>query len=77
MRLTRGSCALSIQRLRVQVPASPPFTIRSEKGAAPRCPPSFRMADTLLLKLVLTPVLIAAASLAGRRWGQDGWSACR
>jgi hypothetical protein len=33
------------------------------------------MTDTLLLKLVLTPVLIAAASLAGRRWGQavGGW----
>jgi hypothetical protein len=33
------------------------------------------MADTLLLKLVVTPVLIAAASLAGRRWGQavGGW----
>lgn len=31
--------------------------------------------DTLLLKLVLTPGLIAAASLAGRRWGQavGGW----
>jgi hypothetical protein len=31
--------------------------------------------DTLILKLVLTPVLIAAASLAGRRWGQavGGW----
>ncbi len=31
--------------------------------------------DTLVLKLVLTPVLIAAASLAGRRWGQSvgGW----
>ncbi len=33
------------------------------------------MADTLALKLVLTPVLIATASLAGRRWGQavGGW----
>jgi hypothetical protein len=32
-------------------------------------------ADTLLLKLVLTPLLIAGASLAGRRWGQaiGGW----
>jgi hypothetical protein len=32
-------------------------------------------ADTLLLKLVLTPLLIAAASLAGRRWGPavSGW----
>jgi hypothetical protein len=31
--------------------------------------------DTLLLKLVVTPVLIAAASLAGRLWGQavSGW----
>jgi hypothetical protein len=31
--------------------------------------------DTLVLKLVLTPVLIAAASVAGRRWGQavGGW----
>jgi uncharacterized membrane protein (GlpM family) len=31
--------------------------------------------DTLLLKLVLTPALIGAASLAGRRWGQSigGW----
>ena len=31
--------------------------------------------DTLVLKLVLTPVLIAGASLAGRRWGQSvgGW----
>jgi hypothetical protein len=30
---------------------------------------------TLVLKLVLTPVLIAGASLAGRRWGQavGGW----
>jgi len=33
------------------------------------------MTDTLALKLVLTPILIAAASLAGRRWGQavGGW----
>jgi len=33
------------------------------------------MADTLVLKLVLTPLLIAAASLAGRRWGPavGGW----
>ena len=33
------------------------------------------MTDTLVLKLTLTPVLIAAASLAGRRWGQavGGW----
>jgi hypothetical protein len=33
------------------------------------------MTDTLPLKLVLTPILIAAASLAGRRWGQavGGW----
>jgi hypothetical protein len=33
------------------------------------------MSDTLALKLVLTPVLIATASLAGRRWGQavGGW----
>jgi hypothetical protein len=32
-------------------------------------------ADTLVLKLVLTPLLIAAASLAGRRWGPavGGW----
>ena len=31
--------------------------------------------ETLLLKLVLTPALIAAASLAARRWGQavGGW----
>src|SRR5579872_1085881 len=31
--------------------------------------------DTLLLKLVLTPALIGAASLAGRRWGPavSGW----
>lgn len=31
--------------------------------------------DTLVLKLVLTPLLIAGASLAGRRWGQSvgGW----
>lgn len=31
--------------------------------------------DTLVLKLVLTPLLIAAASLAGRRWGPGvgGW----
>lgn len=31
--------------------------------------------DTLALKLLLTPVLIGAASLAGRRWGQvvGGW----
>jgi hypothetical protein len=31
--------------------------------------------DTLVLKLVLAPLLIAAASLAGRRWGQavSGW----
>src|SRR5262249_6468765 len=31
--------------------------------------------DTIALKLVLTPALIAAASLAGRRWGQtvSGW----
>lgn len=31
--------------------------------------------DTLILKLVVTPILIAAASLAGRRWGQSvsGW----
>jgi hypothetical protein len=33
------------------------------------------IADTLLLKLVLTPALIAVASLAGRRWGPaiGGW----
>ena len=33
------------------------------------------ISDTLVLKLVLTPGLIAAASLAGRRWGQavGGW----
>lgn len=33
------------------------------------------MTDTLALKLVLTPLLIGAASLAGRRWGQavGGW----
>ena len=32
-------------------------------------------ADTLVLKLVLTPLLIGAASLAGRRWGPavGGW----
>jgi hypothetical protein len=32
-------------------------------------------ADTLVLKIVLTPLLIAAASLAGRRWGPavGGW----
>ncbi len=31
--------------------------------------------DTLMLKVVLTPALIAAASLAGRRWGSviSGW----
>src|SRR5262249_10571930 len=31
--------------------------------------------DSLLLKLALTPALIAAASLAGRRWGPSvsGW----
>jgi len=31
--------------------------------------------DTLLLKLIVTPVLIGAASLAGRRWGETvaGW----
>ncbi len=31
--------------------------------------------DSLILKLVLTPVLIGAASLAGRRWGPavSGW----
>jgi hypothetical protein len=31
--------------------------------------------DTLVLKLVLTPLLIGAASLAGRRWGPAiaGW----
>jgi hypothetical protein len=33
------------------------------------------MTETLALKLVVTPVLIAGASLAGRRWGQavGGW----
>jgi hypothetical protein len=33
------------------------------------------MTDTLALKLVATPILIAVASLAGRRWGQavGGW----
>jgi len=33
------------------------------------------MTDTFVLKLVLTPLLIAAASLAGRRWGPavGGW----
>jgi hypothetical protein len=33
------------------------------------------LGDTLVLKLVLTPVLIAVASLVGRRWGQavGGW----
>ncbi len=31
--------------------------------------------ETLALKLVLTPVLVGAASLAGRRWGSEigGW----
>jgi hypothetical protein len=31
--------------------------------------------DTLVLKLIVTPVLIGAASLAGRRWGEtvSGW----
>src|SRR5258708_19288479 len=31
--------------------------------------------DTLLLKLLVTPLLIGAASLAGRRWGEtvSGW----
>jgi hypothetical protein len=31
--------------------------------------------DTLLLKLIVTPVLIGAASIAGRRWGEtvSGW----
>ena len=31
--------------------------------------------NTLLLKLIVTPVLIGAASLAGRRWGEtlSGW----
>ena len=31
--------------------------------------------DTFVLKLIVTPVLIGAASLAGRRWGQavSGW----
>ena len=31
--------------------------------------------DTLLLKLIVTPLLIGAASLAGRRWGEtvSGW----
>ena len=31
--------------------------------------------DTLVLKLIVTPVLILAASLAGRRWGEtvSGW----
>jgi hypothetical protein len=31
--------------------------------------------ETFVLKLIVTPVLIAAASLAGRRWGQavSGW----
>ncbi|TAN33311.1 hypothetical protein EPN29_06010 [bacterium] len=32
-------------------------------------------AETLALKLILTPVLVGAASLAGRRWGSEigGW----
>lgn len=31
--------------------------------------------DSLLLRIVVTPALIGAASLAGRRWGQavSGW----
>src|SRR5438132_8692826 len=31
--------------------------------------------ETLLLKLIVTPLLIGAASLAGRRWGEtlSGW----
>src|SRR5438105_6889291 len=29
--------------------------------------------NTLLLKLIVTPVLIGAASFAGRRWGESGW----
>jgi hypothetical protein len=31
--------------------------------------------EALLLKLVLTPILVGAASLAGRRWGAEvgGW----
>ena len=37
-------------------------------------PPPLPM-NTLLLKLIVTPVLIGAASLAGRRWGEtlSGW----
>src|SRR5438270_9125332 len=37
-------------------------------------PPSSAM-NTLLLKLIVTPVWIGAASLAGRRWGEtlSGW----
>src|SRR5256714_1920941 len=37
-------------------------------------PPPSAM-NTLLLKLIVTPVLIGAASLAGRRWGEtlSGW----
>jgi len=40
---------------------------------APGPPPSAM--NTLLLKLIVTPVLIGAASLAGRRWGEtlSGW----
>jgi hypothetical protein len=31
--------------------------------------------ETLLLKLIVAPLLIGAASLAGRRWGEtvSGW----
>lgn len=37
--------------------------------------PAAAVVDTFVLKIVVTPLLIAAASLAGRRWGQSvsGW----
>src|SRR5918992_1631966 len=47
-----------------------PNSNRFPGARRPAMPP-----DTLVLKLVLTPLLIAAASLAGRRWGPavSGW----
>src|SRR5205807_6194643 len=40
-----------------------------------RAPGALSLAGALALKLVLTPLLVGAASLAGRRWGSSvgGW----
>src|SRR5207248_6883735 len=55
---------------RANVAVSAALLQHVSRTAAPPLP-----MNTLLLKLIVTPVLIGAASLAGRRWGEtlSGW----